>query len=88
MERSKSFSNAQVHATIAIVGVAPKNVIIIVATTTFSSNDSSSKISMVVVSIPILVVGQCVEVVRSMGANHEHIAIIISYEVNVWIDYW
>jgi hypothetical protein len=43
---------------------------------------------MVVVSIPILVVGQCVEVVRSMGANHEHIAIIISYEVNVWIDYW
>jgi hypothetical protein len=29
-----------------------------------------------------------VEVVRSMGANHEHIAIIISYEVNVWIDYW
>jgi hypothetical protein len=41
---------------------------------------------MVVVSIPPLVVGQCVEMVGSMGANHEHIAIIVSYVVNVWID--
>jgi len=86
-KKKNRFQNAQVHATIAIVGVAPKIVVVIVATTTSLSNDSPSKISMVVVSIPPLVVGQCVEVVENMGANHEHMVVIISSVVNVLIDY-
>jgi hypothetical protein len=43
---------------------------------------------MAVVSTPPLVVGQCVEVVKSMGVDHEHMAVIISFVVNVHIDYW
>jgi hypothetical protein len=43
---------------------------------------------MAVVSTPFLVVGQCVEMVESMGADHEHMAVIVSFVVNVRIDYW
>jgi phage-related protein len=42
---------------------------------------------MVVVSISPLIVGQCVEVVKNMGANHEHMVVIISSFVNASIDY-
>ncbi len=88
MENNKSFSKCTSPCNIAIVGVAPTIVVIIVATTTSSSNDSSSKISMAVVSTPPLVVGQCVEMVESMGVDHEHMVVIVSSIVNVRIDYW
>jgi hypothetical protein len=43
---------------------------------------------MAIVSTLPLVVGQCMEAVKSISVDHEHMAVIVSSSFNVQIDYW
>jgi hypothetical protein len=70
--------NTQVHAIVTIVGVTLTIVAFIITTITSSSDDSSSKISMAIVLVATLVTIQCVEMAKSMGANHEHMVALLA----------
>jgi len=75
--------NAQIHAAVTVAGVAAAIAAVTAATAASSSEDSLSKTSMAVASAAALVAAQCVKVAESMGANHEHLAAIVSSAVNV-----
>ncbi|VFQ66027.1 unnamed protein product [Cuscuta campestris] len=77
--------NAQLHAAISVAGVAAAVAAMAAATSAAGSckDESVAKTNMAVASAATLVAAQCVEAAESMGADHEHLASLISSAVNV-----
>ncbi|KAG6597421.1 VAN3-binding protein, partial [Cucurbita argyrosperma subsp. sororia] len=78
--------NAQLHAAVSVAGVAAA--IAAIASASASSqggNDGKDipKTDMALASAATLVAAQCVEAAEAMGAEHDHLASVISSAVNV-----
>lgn len=78
--------NAQVHAAVSVAGVAAA--IAAIASASASStgaNDGEDipKTDIAMASAATLVAAQCVEAAEAMGAEHDHLAAVISSAVNV-----
>ncbi|KAG7018736.1 VAN3-binding protein, partial [Cucurbita argyrosperma subsp. argyrosperma] len=78
--------NAQLHAAISVAGVAAA--IAAIASASASSNgvndrEDIHKTDIALASAATLVAAQCVEAAEAMGAEHDHLASVISSAVNV-----
>lgn len=88
-ERRKEESrvqNAQLHAAISVAGVAAAIAAIASASASASGgNDGEDilKTDVAMASAATLVAAQCVEAAEAMGAEHDHLASVISSAVNV-----
>ncbi|XP_057431224.1 VAN3-binding protein-like isoform X2 [Lotus japonicus] len=78
--------NAQLHAAVSVAGVAAA-VAAIAATTAASSgsgkDEQMAKTDMAVASAATLVAAQCVEAAEAMGAERDHLSLVVSSAVNV-----
>jgi hypothetical protein len=75
--------NAEVHAAIAIAGLAAGIAAVTAATAASASDEASTRTSIAVASAAALVAAQCVEVAERMGADRDHMAAVVSSAVNV-----
>ncbi|KAF8104477.1 hypothetical protein N665_0172s0107 [Sinapis alba] len=78
--------NAQLHAAVSVASVAAAVAAIAVATASqlSSGNDEQvAKTDSVVASAATLMAALCVEAAEIMGADHEHLALVVSSAVNV-----
>ena len=88
---------SQVHAALSVAGVAAAVAAIVASTTSLSSlnddgggnmNTNKKKnmnmtSSAAVASAAALVAAQCVEIAKSMGANHERVSSVLNSAINV-----
>ncbi|XP_038882000.1 VAN3-binding protein isoform X2 [Benincasa hispida] len=78
--------NAQLHAAVSVAGVAAAIAAIASASASSShANDGEEipKTDIAMASAATLVAAQCVEAAEAMGAEHDHLASVISSAVNV-----
>lgn len=75
--------NAEVHAAIAIAGLAAGIAAVTAATAASATDEASTRTSIAVASAAALVAAQCVEVAERMGADRDHMAAVVSSAVNV-----
>ncbi|ERM98700.1 VAN3-binding protein [Amborella trichopoda] len=75
--------NAHIHAAASVASVAAAVAALVAATAASPSRDSPSKAVEAVASAAALVASHCVEVAESMGANHHHMASVVSSAMNV-----
>ncbi|XP_062085453.1 VAN3-binding protein [Humulus lupulus] len=78
--------NAQIHAAISVAGVAAAVAAIAAATAASSSsrkNEQAAKTDTAMASAATLIAAQCAEAAESLGADHEHLASVVSSAVNV-----
>ncbi|KAF7145121.1 hypothetical protein RHSIM_Rhsim04G0198200 [Rhododendron simsii] len=78
--------NAQLHAAVQVAGVAAAVAAITAATAATSGagkDKQMAKMDKAVASAATLVAAQCVEAAEAMGAEHEHLASVVSSAVNV-----
>ncbi|KAF4370179.1 hypothetical protein F8388_007320 [Cannabis sativa] len=78
--------NAQIHAAVSVAGVAAAVAAIAAATAASSStrkNEQAAKTDTAMASAATLVAAQCAEAAESLGADHEHLASVVSSAVNV-----
>ncbi|GAB2282331.1 hypothetical protein Dimus_016877 [Dionaea muscipula] len=78
--------NAQVHAAVSVAAVAAAVAAAAAATAASSGSGKVEQAAMTDVamaSAAMLVAAQCVEAAQSMGAEHDHLASVISSAVNV-----
>lgn len=78
--------NAQLHAAVSVAGVAAAVAAIAAATAASSSSrkdQQTAKTDIAVASAATLVAAQCVEAAEAMGAEREHLAMVVNNAVNV-----
>ncbi|XP_022138357.1 VAN3-binding protein-like [Momordica charantia] len=78
--------NAQLHAAVSVAGVAAAIAAIAAATAASSGSskdEHKAKTDMAVASAATLVAAQCVEAAEAMGAERDHLALVLSSAVNV-----
>ncbi|RDX99752.1 VAN3-binding protein [Mucuna pruriens] len=78
--------NAQLHAAVSVAGVAAAVAAIAAATAASSGSrkdEQMAKTDMAVASAATLVAAQCVEAAEAMGAERDHLALVVSSAVNV-----
>ena len=87
---------SQVHAALSVAGVAAAVAAIVASTTSLSSSNDDeggnmntnkknnmNMTSSAVASAAALVAAQCVEIAKSMGANHERVLSVLNSAINV-----
>lgn len=78
--------NAQIHAAVSVAAVAAAVAAIAAATAASSAsgkNEQAAKTDSAVASAATLVAAQCSEAAESLGADHDHLASVVSSAVNV-----
>lgn len=78
--------NAQLHAAVSVAGVAAAIAAIAsasVSSTGVNDGEEVPKTDIAMASAATLVAAQCVEAAEAMGAEHDHLASVISSAVNV-----
>ena len=77
--------NAQIHAAVSVAAVAAAVAAIAAATAASSSSrkNEQAKTDTAMASAATLVAAQCAEAAESLGADHDHLASVVSSAVNV-----
>ncbi|PON94959.1 Pleckstrin-like [Trema orientale] len=78
--------NAQIHAAVSVAAVAAAVAAIAAATAASSAprkNEQAAKTDTAMASAATLVAAQCAEAAESLGADHDHLASVVSSAVNV-----